>query len=88
MLVNVGLRLEREHGFALNLTDDSVSRLDAACLSDEVLAMGGRGIGAKVETALINPVARLLTTTPPQAGGPVPPIELTEADDIWTARWT
>jgi energy-coupling factor transporter ATP-binding protein EcfA2 len=87
MLVNVGLRLEREHGFALDLTEDSVARLDAACLSDEVLAMGGRGIGAKVETALINPVARLLTTTPPEAGVPVPPIELTETNDVWTARW-
>lgn len=87
MLVNVGLRLEREHGFALDLTDDSVARLDAACLSDEVLAMGGRGIGAKVETALINPVARLLTTTPPEASVPVPPIELAETNDVWTARW-
>ena len=90
MLVNVGLRIEREYGFALNLTDDSVARLDAVCLSDEVLAMGGRGIGAKVETALINPVARLLmlTTTPPQAGVSVPPIELTETNGTWTARWT
>lgn len=88
MLVNVGRRLEREHGFVLNLTDDSVARLDVACLSDEVLAMGGRGIGAKVETALINPVARLLTMSPPQAGAAVPPIELTEADDTWVARWT
>ena len=88
MLANVGVRLEREHNFALHLTDESLTLLRRACLSDQVLAMGGRGIGSKIEAALINPVARLLTMKPPPTDSTPTPIELTDADNTWTARWT
>jgi len=88
MLQNVGLRLEREHGFGLALTDESLTRLREACLSEEVLAMGGRGIGSKLETALINPVARLLTTSPRSPSREPMLIELAEVENRWTAAWS
>lgn len=87
MLANVSLRLEREHGFPLDLTEESRTLLQRACLSEEVLAMGGRGIGAKLETALVNPVARLILTTP-DVPKPNPTIRLSVSDEWWAAQWT
>lgn len=88
MLQNVGLRLEREHAFGLALTDKALGLLRRACLSEEVLAMGGRGIGSKLETTLINPVARLLTTSPRRLTSDHSLIELTEVDGKWAATWS
>lgn len=88
MLQNVGLRLEREHGFGLALTDKSRGLLRQACLSEEVLAMGGRGIGSKLETALINPVARLLTMSPRPPSSEPALIELSEEESRWSAAWS
>jgi ATP-dependent Clp protease ATP-binding subunit ClpB len=84
MLGNVDARLQREHGIALHLTQNSMALLRKACTSDDAIAMGGRGIGAKLETTLINPIARLITMTEALRQAT---IELTETRNIWTAKW-
>jgi ATP-dependent Clp protease ATP-binding subunit ClpB len=87
MLANVSARLLREHGFELGLTAGAIGLVRQACLSDDVLAMGGRGIGAKLETAVINPIARLITLSPrsPQESTA---ISLDHRDNQWSAQWT
>lgn len=87
MLENVSARLEREHGVPLVLTPEAQSRLRAACLGDGVLAMGGRGIGSKLETVLVNPLSRLLTMSGVPVSG-TPLLSLHEEDGTWVARWS
>jgi ATP-dependent Clp protease ATP-binding subunit ClpA len=87
MIDNVEQRYQKEHGAELRLTGASRSLLREACLAPEVLAMGGRGISSKVETALVNPVSRLVVQTLPGEAG-WSPIELVEAAGTWTARWS
>ena len=84
MISNVSLRVQREHGQPLRLTQRSKQLLLEACLTDDVLAMGGRGIGAKLETALINPLARALATDDFKVGGT---LELAHVDGRWAASW-
>lgn len=85
MLTNISNRLEREHGLPLQLTQPTRQMLVDACLEKEVLAMGGRGIGSKLETALINPLSRLLTLT--ALGDRSTTVELVNSAGQWTASW-
>ncbi len=68
MLRNVAARVLQEHAVDLEIPDEAKAMLAAKCLEPEVLALGGRGIGAKLETAFINPLARELFLTRPAAG--------------------
>jgi ATP-dependent Clp protease ATP-binding subunit ClpB len=86
MLRNVIARVEREHGHDLTLTNESLELLQQACLSKEVLAMGGRGIGSKLETALINPLSRLLVMSPLRGGAAA--VRLSGTGGVWEAQWT
>src|SRR5690606_32674361 len=54
MLRNVARRVEEEHGLKLELSDVARAKLVDGCLAD--LSLGGRGIGNRLETALINPL--------------------------------
>lgn len=71
MLDNVRSRVRQEHAFELVISDQARQLLASSCLEAEVLALGGRGIGAKLETAFINPLAREIFLTRPAAGSSV-----------------
>ncbi len=47
-----------EHGVVVTLTDEAKAELMDICIAE--LGDGGRGIGNKIETHFINPIARLL----------------------------
>lgn len=68
MVNNVAARVEKEYTVDVRFSTTSLDVLAAACLTPEVLALGGRGIGARLETALVNPLARELFTRPPSRG--------------------
>ncbi|MFH7042225.1 AAA family ATPase [Paucibacter sp. JuS9] len=55
---NISRRIAEEHQLALQLSDLARRQLSEFCLAD--LANGGRGIGMKLESYLINPLARLM----------------------------
>ncbi len=58
MIENVIARVKAEHRINLTLSDEVRSKLNILCTAD--LANGGRGIGNRLETTLINPLARAL----------------------------
>lgn len=87
MLANIADRVQQEHGWSLELTDDTMQRVRETCVGADVLEMGGRGIGSKLETVVINPLARLVLTDPPPQAAGVERVDLRMQDDIWVARW-
>lgn len=60
MLDNVVERVRREHGVELTITDETRALLRDNCVNPKVLEMGGRGVGAQLETVLINPLSRAI----------------------------
>lgn len=62
---NVIQRVQEEHGVKLDITPIQKA-LIRHCTTDR--SNGGRGIGSKLEEALINPLSRLLFTQMPRAG--------------------
>ena len=58
MISNVQARVKGEHRVTLLLSAITVEKLSNWCLED--LANGGRGIGNRLESVLINPLARAL----------------------------
>lgn len=62
-------RLETTHGAKLMLEPDARESLRAYSTGD--LSMGGRGIGARLEQALVNPLARHVFAQPPSRGSGV-----------------
>jgi ATP-dependent Clp protease ATP-binding subunit ClpB len=57
-LANVLGRVGEEHGITVVVDDEARAMLLAECTAD--LSRGGRGIGAALETAFVNPLARAL----------------------------
>ncbi len=55
MLENVKDRVKREHAVTLEIRKNVADKLSALCTAD--LRSGGRGIGNRLETAFINPLA-------------------------------
>ena len=55
MLKNVLARVDQEHSIALSIVDEVSEELRDRCTDD--LGFGGRGIGNRLETAFINPLA-------------------------------
>jgi hypothetical protein len=62
MVQNVVERVRDEHGVTIELPEAVRDVLLKECMAD--LAHGGRGIGNRIETAFINPLARTLFETP------------------------
>ena len=58
MLNNVINRVREEHRLELSLNNEALQKLSTWCTQD--LSNGGRGIGNKLETTFINPLARTL----------------------------
>lgn len=58
MIGNIKTRVYDEHNAKLEISDSARSKLIEICTND--LKNGGRGIGSKLESALVNPLARKL----------------------------
>jgi len=59
-------RIETTYGAELVISDEARAALRNYALSD--LSMGGRGIGERLEQALVNPLARHVFNSPPEKG--------------------
>ena len=57
MLGNVLARVADEHQLTVAVGDAAAAVLDEQCLDRTALMMGGRGIGARLESVLVNPLA-------------------------------
>ena len=60
MVKNVRAACQEDTSVDLQLTDDALGALKSLCMAEDVLDNGGRGIGAKLEAVLVNPLARYL----------------------------
>ena len=58
MMANVERRVTEEHGIALHLSSETLREIEDKCLDN--LEHGGRGIGNRLESFFINPLARAL----------------------------
>jgi hypothetical protein len=82
MLDNVVRTVYEEHGFSVVLQDHVRMQLRERCTAD--LSNGGRGIGNRLESLFINPLARALFEKGIAKGQTVTVVELLERDDgIW-----
>jgi hypothetical protein len=84
MLSNIWARVHQEHGVTLELTEKSRDLLVRECLTDETLQYGGRGIGSRLETILINPLATALFLNPQSSGSTVA-LDVQQESSAWTA---
>ena len=66
MLKKVFAAVREEHGIEVNLSGQAMEKIVELCTYD--LFDGGRGIGNRLETVLVNPLARLLFQRAGQAG--------------------
>ena len=58
MIENISSRVRGESGVALEVSEKAYKKIQKFCAED--LSNGGRGIGNRLETVLINPLARSL----------------------------
>lgn len=84
MLENIVSRVDREHSVRLEIPPKTRDVLRSACLVDDTLELGGRGIGSTLETVLINPLANYIFRTPPVLGQQLE-LHLDESSGQWTA---
>jgi ATP-dependent Clp protease ATP-binding subunit ClpA len=82
MLENVLRRVSEEHAVRIVVAPDVVHSLRGVCTQD--LSQGGRGIGNRLESAFINPLARALFARSLQPGGQLTVSELREEESVWT----
>ncbi|MCU7730050.1 AAA family ATPase [Actinoplanes sp. KI2] len=80
LVAHVHERLRAEHGVDLRLTEDVRRQLLAGATRN--LAMGGRGIGSHLESALVNPLARELFRREDLNGRTVTVTDVREADGM------
>jgi ATP-dependent Clp protease ATP-binding subunit ClpB len=66
---NIAERIQDQHDVALELSDKARSQLLAVATRD--LSQGGRGIGSRLETWLVNPLARAMFDQGVTAGQPI-----------------
>ena len=85
MVRNVIERVRQEHQIDLRIGDKAMQRLEVACLSNEALHLGGRGIGSILETALVNPLANCLFLTSYQPHDRLE-LDLSHDEDLWSAN--
>ena len=71
MIINITVRVEHSYNCTLEVPEETRAILRRMCLDDYTLQFGGRGIGSKLETSLINPLRTCLFVTPPVVGSHV-----------------
>ena len=65
-LNNVKIRVLKEHSLNIEIASNVEEILEEMCTSQETLANGGRGIGNRLETLFVNPLARALFSSTTQ----------------------
>ncbi len=81
MLNNVIRRVAAEQKMTIALAEDVGTKLKNLCTQD--LSNGGRGIGNRLETVFINPLARALFEMTDRSPGTITVVALTERDGIF-----
>ncbi len=81
MLCNVSAKVFEEHKVRLEIAEQVRERLYNLCTED--LSNGGRGIGNRLESVFINPLARAIFDTPPR-GTVLQVTNLIEQDRIYS----
>jgi ATP-dependent Clp protease ATP-binding subunit ClpA len=76
--------VREEHGIEVTLSDEAMERVGELCTTD--LFDGGRGIGNRLETVLVNPLARLLFEAGAPAGTALSIAALEERDGDYVMR--
>lgn len=85
MLSNVAARVRAEHRLELSVSAKARERIESWCLKD--LSNGGRGIGNRLESILINPLARALFQGEARAEGDRISVEdVVENDRVFSVR--
>jgi ATP-dependent Clp protease ATP-binding subunit ClpB len=86
MVRNVLDRVRVEHDIDVVLHPAAEKTLMDECLRTETLVMGGRGIGSRIETVLVNPLSSLLFLAGDELGSRAEIVELACRDDVWRAE--
>lgn len=83
MLGNVVQRVAEEHRLDLSFSEDALGLLERECLA-EAGRFGGRGVGNKLESCLVNPLARALFDGETRAAGSSVTVStITQQDGGW-----
>jgi len=83
MLANVTRRVQTEHKLELEIVPATKQKLAEWCTED--LSNGGRGIGNRLESTLINPLARaLFEYEDRQADGKATIVDIVEQDHVYS----
>jgi len=86
MLANIIERVRDEHGVELEIASEVNTQILESCTAS--LDNGGRGIGNRLETVLINPLARALFENTPARGTVVTVSRITEQGGIASIELT
>ena len=85
MMANVVARVKTEHKLDLVIAPVAMTKIDSWCLKD--LSNGGRGIGNRLESVLVNPLSRALFQGEARAAGSKVTIEeITELDRVFCVQ--
>jgi ATP-dependent Clp protease ATP-binding subunit ClpA len=84
MLANVAKRVMDEHKLKLVLAPHARTQLQELCTAD--LSNGGRGIGNRLETVFINPLARALFLQAPEGAGMATVRSVTVEDNVYSVE--
>jgi ATP-dependent Clp protease ATP-binding subunit ClpB len=83
MLRRLTARVEQEYRVLLKFDPKVEVSIAEACVNDETLELGGRGIGSKLETVVVNPLANEIFTSPPVEGSSLWITELEKTGSGW-----
>ena len=85
MIANVISRVKTEHKLELGISPVALEKITSWCLKD--LANGGRGIGNRLESILVNPLSRaLFEGESREAGSKAVVEEVTETNRVFSVR--
>jgi ATP-dependent Clp protease ATP-binding subunit ClpA len=84
MLKNILSKLEDDYKITLILKEDVLEKIKQVSCSD--LSMGGRGVGNKMEEALVNPLSNMLFEMLPQEGAKVIVESIEELNGQWIMK--
>lgn len=85
MIANVVSRVKTEHKLDLGISPVALEKITSWCLKD--LANGGRGIGNRLESILVNPLSRaLFEGESREAGSKAVVEEVTETNRVFSVR--
>ena len=85
MVGRVRERVRDQHELELAIAPEAAAVITSECLTEDVLDFGGRGIGSRLETVLVNPLATALLLQPKSAEAAVTLAALSESGGTWRA---